>query len=208
MEISAKIKEVQKIMGKNFIGKDELEKISPRFKISVPENVPNLPFDLSFLKKVKKDYILILGAPVTLNKMREIFGIDPEKSEPCFYNQDWYLKEKFAAKETLKIKWYLISKKISAKTRGKNPEIIAKSLKGKESLPTAVLAAFVFFAYYFLTKEMLWKNDFIWCKDKDVNGDRIYVGRYFDPKKINKNGFNIHRHLSIKPNYGAALEIL
>jgi len=207
MERKSKIEEAKKIMGKNFIGTEELEKISPYFGVSVPKKIPNLPFDLDLLRKRKKDHILILGSPLSINKMREIFGIDPKKFEPCFYNQDWYLKEKFVSK-SLKLKWYLISKKIDPKSRAKNPEIIIKNLKNKESLPEAVLAAFTFFAYYFLTKEILWKNDFIWCSDKDSNKDRIYVGRYSDPKKINKNGFNIHRHLSIKPNYGTVYEII
>ena len=35
-----------------------------------------------------------------------------------------------------------------------------------------------------------------------TNSDQIYVGRYIDPIKINKNGFSIHRHLKIKNNYG------
>ena len=55
---------------------------------------------------------------------------------------------------------------------------------------------------------MLWRHDFIWCDDSDHNGDRIYTGRYIDPNGINKNGFNIHRHLSIRPCYGAAPVII
>jgi len=209
----------QKIMGKNFIGPKELEKIGLDLKIKKLSEIklpmPRIKYSTEFLAKVKNSHILILGIscdfkgkPLTINRMRQNFGTDPKKSEPCFYNQDWYLKEDFAAKKTLNFDWYLISKKIKEKTRGINPEKIPLLLTEKESLPLAILAAFTFFAYYFLTKEKLWEKEFIWCKDVDSNGDQIYVGRYTDPKNINKNGFNIHRHLKIRSWFGAAPQIL
>lgn len=207
--------QAKKIMGSNFIGPDELKKISGRLGIVNPDKlgrIPTVPYGEKELKKFAKDYILILGIPknadgqaLTLNVMRIFFGFDPKIKEPCFYNQDWYLKEKFAKDAALDFKWYLIQKSVKKNSRGKRPEDIAKLLKNKEKFPPAILTAFVFFAYYFLTGgKILWKHDFIWCSDKDKNGDRIYTGRYIDPKKINKNGFNVHRHLSIRPCYGIA----
>jgi len=204
MERKTNIAEAQKIMGKNFIGPKELKKIGSLLGVDVSDKFPAVPFKKDLLNKIRKDYILILGLPVTINKIRESFGYNPKKAEPCFYNQDWYLREEFASKCKLQNKWYLIRKKVVPQTRGKNPEKIKKGI-----FPSVVLATFTFFAYYFNSNgEILWENDFIWCKDKDSNGDRIYVGRYKDPKKINKNGFNIHRHLSIRSCYGVAQEIL
>ncbi|MFA4833306.1 MAG: hypothetical protein WC619_00485 [Patescibacteria group bacterium] len=214
------IKQVKRIMGGNFIGPDELKKISSKLNIADPHKMedllPEIPFTLSYLEKVSKDYILILGIPedksgkkLTINRMRVIFGQNPAKKEPCFYNQDWYLEEKFAKDVSLKFKWYLIRKIVIKNSRGKNPEDIHSRLKEKENFPLAVLTVFVFFSYYFLNKgQILWKDNFIWCSDKDKNGDRIYTGRYLDPKRINKDGFNIHRHLSIRPCYGLAPQII
>lgn len=216
MERRADLKEAKKILGRNFVGPNELLRINKRLKILVPKNnLPKIPLKTKDLIKLKKDYILILGInkdkhgrPLTINRLREIFGLDPKKSEPCFYNQDWYLQEKFASKKTLETKWYIIKKTVSTKTKGKTPQEIDRILTKKESFPSAILATFAFFSYYLLNRKILWKEDFIWCKDSDSNGDRIYVGRYIDPKKINKDGFNIHRHLSIKKCYGLAPEIL
>ena len=210
------LREAKKIMGVNFIGPEEFFKISESFKISVPQkNIPTIFLDRDYLKRISEGYILILGLsedlegrPLTINRMHKIFGSEPKKSEPCFYNQDWYLKEKFAKDEILKFKWYIIKKSVDKKTKGKNPEKIRKNFKEKENFPSAVLATFVFFAYYLCNHKILWKNDFIWCKDKDSNGDRIYVGRYEDSKEINKNGFNIHRHLSIRSCHGVVSEII
>lgn len=208
-----KWQDAKQIMGKNFIGPNELSLIATELGIAPIKNIPVVQHDGKTLKRVSKDYLLILGVskmkdgkPLTLNNMRVHFGWDPIVSEPCFYNQDWYLKEKFASKTVLKNRWYLIRKDVLRETRGVRPDILEGKLKKGEQFPSAILTAFTFFAYYFLNDgTKLWNHDFIWCNDKDKNGDRIYTGRYTDPKKINKNGFNIHRHLSIRPAYGATI---
>ena len=201
----------QKIMGRNIIGPDELMSIAEEMGIAPIKDAPTIPYDEKTLRKLAKDFILVFGVaaerdgkPLTINTLRERFGIDPDAGEPCFYNQDWYLKERFADVTTLKKKWYLIRKNVVKESRGVHPDTIEKKLKAKEEFPPAILTAFTFFAYSFLNGgALLWTNDFIWCSDKDKNGDRIYTGRYSDPKKLNKNGFNVHRHLSIRPSYGA-----
>lgn len=209
------IKIAKKIMVKNFIGPDELDTISDFLNINKIDsnNIPTIPFSESILKN-NKNSILALGVnnykdggAVTLNSLRSLFGVDPSKKEPCFYNQDWYLSQSFANKG-LEMKWYLINKDIKVGTRGEEPGKIINTLDKTESLPKAVVTAFVFFANYLINKEILWKEDFIWCSDLDDNGDRIYVGRYVDPLGKNKNGFNIHRHLRIRPCYGVVTEIL
>lgn len=203
----------KKIMGKNFIGPAELAKIKDKLKIKNPLllKVPPVPFNEKLLKKIKNDYLLVLGSsknktgqPLTINVLRKTFGLNPIKTEPCFYNQDWYLKEKFATQITLADRWYLIAKKVKNNSRGASPGQLKE-----EKLPSAIMAAYAFFAYYFLiNRQKLWVNDFIWCSDKDHNGDQIYVGRYLDPNQANKNGFNIHRHLTINKNYGVSPIIL
>lgn len=208
----------KKIFGKNFIGPDELVKISQA--MNLPDNLKGnnmakIPFDVDYLKNIGKDYILILGLSkdkngkkLTLNNMKDYFVMDSSIKEPSFYNQDWYLKEDFASKKTLENRWYLIKKKVIDKTRGKRPDEIEKALDTTQKFPLAILTAYTFFANYFLNNgEILWKNDFIWCSDQDHNGDIIYTGRYEDPIGINKKGFNIHRHLAIRPVYGLAPEI-
>jgi hypothetical protein len=205
-------------MGKNFIGPDELKIIAGQINIAADFNLSTLPpinFSEERLKEIAASHILILGVPrnaagkkLTLNSLRDFFGLDPAIKEPCFYNQDWYLNESFAVDETLKQKWYAIARQVKASSRAKRPDEIAAFLGPGESFPSAILMAYTFFANYFLNgKEILWPHDFIWCSDQDKNGDIIYVGRYEDPNCLNKNGFNIHRHLSIRPCYGAALQM-
>lgn len=200
--------QAKKIMGKNFIGPEELGAISAKLGIAdvSKPRIAKILFTESVLKKHRKNAFLILGVQkfkngkkMTLNNLRTRFGTNPKK-EPCFYNQDWYLKEDFAAQKTLKPAWYLVSTSVQSNTRGQNPERIKRSVKNGYEFPSAVLAAFTFFTYYFYTGGgMLWKRDFIWCSDRDSNGDRIYVGRY---------PFNVHRHLRIRAWYGLAPQIV
>ncbi|OGG73759.1 hypothetical protein A3A40_01555 [Candidatus Kaiserbacteria bacterium RIFCSPLOWO2_01_FULL_54_20] len=193
------------------IGPEELLK----FPFKCGGEAPLIPFSDEILRAHADTHLLVFtprayldGTPITLNSLRERFGIDPAVSEPCMYNQDWYLKEEFASETVLDGKWHLMRKNVLDAARAKRPEDIEASLSG-EGFPSAASAAFAFFAWWFATGgETLWKNDFVWCSDRDHNGDRIYVGRYIDPTGINKNGFNIHRHLSLRPAHSAAPEVI
>ena len=204
----------KKIMGQNLIGPEELNRISRFLNIGKVKKTPTVGFSEQTLKKVRRTHLLVLGVAknknnksLTINRLRSWLGTDPAKSEPCFYNQDWYLKEKFAEKTTLANHWYLISKMVLRKSLGKNSAWLKNNFSSQEKFPMAILATFTFFAYYFLKKKLLWPKNFIWCSDLDHRGDRIYVGRYHDHARLNKNGFNIHRHLSVNADWGLAPEI-
>ncbi|MFA6279122.1 MAG: hypothetical protein WCS97_01350 [Candidatus Paceibacterota bacterium] len=188
------------------IGPDELAAMPYDFGVL---SAPVIPWSEEELAQHSKTHVLIFTPCVaTINSLREKFGIDPNVSEPCFYNQDWYLKEDFA-NTPLDGKWHLIRKQVLEDARAKQPEEIEAALAHEESFSTAVTCAFAFFSYWFHTNgEKLWEHDFVWCSDRDHNGDRVYIGRYEDPDGVNKNGFNIHRHLALRHSYSAAPEII
>jgi len=203
MEGIVSIKEAKTIFGKNFIGKEELSKYSDELGIEIPEFVPSIPFERDLLISNSKDFLLILGIStmkggkdLSLSSLINFFGKSPKNSEPCFYNQDWYLKEGFMQK-SLANKWYMIKHSVYESSRAISPEI----LRTQYQFPSAVQCAFAFFSSWFCRSECLWKNEYIWCYDLDHNGDRIYVGRYIDIDGINNNGFSIHRHLALRNCY-------
>jgi hypothetical protein len=206
MERAPTITETRKIFGMNFLGPEEIEQCAKQLGIRIPAVIPEIPYNLETLKRVGQagNHLLALSvsyasdnSPINLLHLRTLFGTDPNYSEPCFYNQDWYLHEEFAT-SILETRWNLISKSVIGESRGENPE----SLTAKHAFPSAVSCAWIFFLVWFHTGEILWKDDYIWCNDRDHNNDRIYVGRYSDAAGINKNGFEIHRHLSLKSCYG------
>ncbi len=209
MERVATLIEAKQMFGVNFIGSQELLPFFDRLGIDINNvHIPSLEkYSFSVLEKACNDgYILILGIDtvngkrITLEILRSVFGTNPDVSEPCFYNQDWYLEESFFKESTIETQWYLIKKDVEHDSRAIQPsELIRRGY----NFPPAILCAYTFFAYYFARGEYLWYHDFIWNCDVDHNNDRIYVGKYHDIDGVNKNGFSIHRHLALRNCYGA-----
>ena len=201
------IEKAKILFGNNYIGREELLPLFKKMGLSYPDNIniPAIHYNISELTQYSQDYVLILGIPnlgtikLNIENFRNYFGTDPSISEPCFYNQDWYVKENFIT-QTLDSRWYLLKKTVLDDTRAVQPEAL---LNKKINFPSAILCTYTFFAYYYCRAEYLWYHDFVWCSDLDHNGDRIYVGKYHDIDGVNKNGFSIHRHLALRPCYAA-----
>lgn len=201
------IEEAKRLFGENFIGKDDLKSFFKALGfVDVEIQEKPIEYTDSDLKKAADEgYILIYGVKnvngqnITLRFLRDKFGVNPDVSEPCLYNQDWYLKEDFMDM-ALNAQWYLIKKEVFEDTRAVMPsDLMQRGL----DFPSAILCGYTFFAYYYARNEYLWWHDFVWCCDIDHNGDRIYVGKYHDIDGVNKNGFSIHRHLALRPCYGS-----
>lgn len=199
--------QIRQLFGVNYIGKEELE---PLFSVLgfVDADIREVPIpygNADLQKAANEGYILIYGIGcingqnITLKFLRESFGVNPDDSEPCLYNQDWYMKEDFMDLK-LADRWYLIKKEVFEDTRAVMPGDLTKQ---GLNFPPAILCGYTFFAYYYARNEYLWWHDFVWCCDTDHNGDRIYVGKYHDIDGVNKNGFSIHRHLALRPCYGS-----
>ena len=199
------------LFGDRFLGGDELRPLLQALgfpSLSLEEKP--IPFDEDTLQKAASEgYILVwcpaslAGTDVTLRFLRDRFGIDPALSEPCFYNQDWYLAEAFMDRP-LDDAWHLIRKDVLESSRAVQPTDL---LQTGFCFPPAVLCAWVFFAWYYVRNQFLWWHDFVWCSDTDHNGDRVYVGKYHDIDGVNKNGFSIHRHLALRSCYGAVCSL-
>lgn len=198
---------LKQLFGDRLIGPDELRPLLERLGWGTDLMVPEMNYSQEQLEQSAEDYLLVMGVPeiggkaVTIRTLREAFGFDPDESEPCFYNQDWYMHESFIDR-TLEARWYLVRKQVVESSRAVMPEqLMADSFV----FPSAILCAFAFFAYYFQYGDHLWYHDFVWCSDTDHNGDRIYVGKYHDIDGVNKNGFSVHRHLALRPCYAAVM---
>lgn len=191
------------IFGNHLIGPDQVRSFYSRLGLSAPSDLTNeIPYDKKILEEKRGSHILVLFTPIsangqklTINRLRDSFGLDPSEGEPCFYNQDWYVNEPFANKGETSTRWHLISRDLAEPYRGILPV-------SEVPLPSALLLTYIFFITAFSIDEILFPNIFVWSSDTDSNGDRIYVGRYYDPKGIAKNGFSVHRHLSITKIYG------
>ena len=193
----------QQILDKSFIGSEKLKRIDGAFSLVIPVKIPEIPFDEQFLKYHKDTHILILCVTkfsdeknISISEIRNKIAV--YNGNPCFYNQDWYLNEQFINKP-LELKWLLLSKSVLDESRAMPADKVVATYK----LNAAVELTYAFFVNYFVNNgEKLWNNDYVWCSDVDDKGDQIYVGRYTDASGLNADGFEIHRHLRIKKNYG------
>lgn len=207
MERAPKINAAKELFGSSFIGPEEINGLKSELQFLNVNNLKStsIPFDLALLDRLKSSHFLFYFHPyfkdnsfVTIMKLRSFFGSDASISEPCFYNQDWYLNERFASSHSIGAGWYLIQKEVATETRGLSPETIDHI-----NAPPILLCTYLFFLHYTINNSILWENDYIWCDERDMNGDLLYVGRYKDASKLVKNGFSVHRHLRIKNNYGS-----
>ena len=117
------IEQAKILLGNNFIGLDELRPLFTRMGgLYDGIEIPEIGYSWFELQQHSNDHILILGLSeldnikLSIQTFRDCFGIDPNVSEPCFYNQDWYLKEKFLD-NTLKNGWYLLKKTVLENSR-------------------------------------------------------------------------------------------
>ena len=120
--------QIRQLFGVNFIGEEELKPFFKALGFGKVENkeCPIQYNDSDLQKAASEGYILIYGVrningqDVTLKFFREKFGVNPDESEPCLYNQDWYMKEDFMD-TTLETKWYLIKKDVYEESRAVMP---------------------------------------------------------------------------------------
>jgi hypothetical protein len=196
----------KKKLGKNFIGPEEINLICEDFLCFSEEEYIRIPFSLD---EISTNQLLILTKSTLKNKklltiatFKDAFQNSPHCNKVVFYNQDWYLNEKFYNENVLNLEWKIIPLHAENQNRGILPsnEIVA-------NLPSAILLVYAFFIYACKNQEVLWPHDYLWCSDVDNENDKIYVGRYFDIKGLAKPGFSIHRHLSIKNNYTFFTEV-
>lgn len=130
-----KILRAKEIMGRNFLGRREIEKA---FGIKInPESVPEIPFSREDLERANElNQFLILridempnGEPLTVGEMNKLLkGKVNDGGKTLFYDDGsgniedsgWYKNEDFITKEVPKLSWALVSKEIIPNSSSKN----------------------------------------------------------------------------------------
>jgi hypothetical protein len=103
-----------------------------------------------------------------------------------FHRQDWYMGEKFMD-TSLPLDFQPME---PWKLRFESASVFSVSM-----LPMAVALAYSFIHY---PDSLLWSH-YLWCREKDQFGQRIYVGGVC---LQNDFKFEIHRHLEITSKWG------
>lgn len=103
-----------------------------------------------------------------------------------FYrNQDWFLGEKFMNALPNERSW-------------KTPSRFA--LRGKVPKKERGLWLAVDLAHAFVVdpESTFWEDRWIWCRDKDAGGRRVFCG-------VRNGRYQIHRHIAVDHSFGVAV---
>ena len=214
MEGGTTLIRARELFGDYLLGPREIGAAGSRMELFVNPAAPPIPWTDEAMERYSSTHLLVLavaqhnsGEAITLASLRKRFRTDP-LNPPCFYNQEWFLREAFFLSGELQPGWHLIEKAPNNQSRAQDPEKLAAALDSASIFPSAVLLAYVFLLFYLSRGgRVLWEHDYLWCADRDGNGDRIYVGHYHDPAGLSQSGFEIHRFLTLRDCYGLAAEV-
>jgi hypothetical protein len=156
------------IMGKNFLG---LEEVRRSYGIALdPEPLAEIPFSEETLQACKDTHVLVAGAALSLNEIRQL-------AEGDFYETDWYKRESFA---TTKVgaRWYLLRKEPVPESRGKTYDQQCSLLTKEEEVPLACEVTYMVILYWLTHRERLLPDVYVRCRDKGSNGNCVYVAGF------------------------------
>lgn len=111
--------------------------------------------------------------------LRELLETYPDR----FYPQTWYVDEPFMD--------------VDAPSAVRLPGFLETPSPNGQELPRATMLAQLYLLY---PHEDIWTH-YLWCKDTDRMGQRVYVGGV---SPLNGHRFEIHRHLHLTSRWGVA----
>jgi len=161
----------RKIMGKNFFGQEEAEKLFG-VKPSDEEQavLARIPFTEEELKEARDTHILAAVFPLSLLQIKE-------KAEHLFYKQDWYQDQAFA-KEQGKAEWALVHKDIVPDSANETWDNQQTLLQLNEEVPAVRVMAYAVIGHCLATGERLLPSIYARCKDFSSGGCRVGLGGF------------------------------
>ena len=122
-KIQIDIETARKLMGKDFIGPDEVRSAFLN-QVEIPSVLPLIPFTRRELKRAKElGQVLILHSPVTMAQIKSALNGKLEDESKLLNNDDitdWYEDKSFFNTELSRADWTLITKEVLPGSLGKN----------------------------------------------------------------------------------------
>jgi len=176
------LREAQAIMGRNYIGPADLEKILPlfagdqkRFKRFYP-----IPFSQEILQKHRRTHILIFDLGWSIKKLRK--QIWQSRADEIFVNiapvKPWYQRELFF-NLSARPQWRLIRKQAVPHSLNQSfAQQIQFLWSSGEFVPEAREVIFLMVAYYLKTKQRLFRDYFVRTNSYFGIKDVVFI-KYF-----------------------------
>jgi hypothetical protein len=166
-------KRARDIMGNNFLGVEDLIK---HFGVSLTDDevsaLREIPFTEAQLLECKDTHVLFPGYPLSILDIRD------RVPHELFYSQDWYNDEKFAKKEKVGLRWYLIRKDIVKDSTSKIYQEQTALLSANEEAPRACEVIYMIMLYFLAYQKRLFENVYTRCSDLSSYGSHVGVGDF------------------------------
>ena len=131
-----------------------------------------IPFSEETLRACKDTHVLVAGAPLSINQMREL-------ADSIFCPGDWCNREPFANDKKVVVRWYLLRKEPVPESRSKTYGQQTALLKDEE-VPFACEMTYLIILHWLTHRERLLPHVFVRCQDKESDGDRVDIGGFGD----------------------------
>ena len=174
-------------------------RLTPKQMMAVEEfpcdAVLNSPCPFNPGKMVRETHFAFVGLEqITIMELQKL---NPKKTEPRFYDyapDSWYSKEKFAAKETLKLHWYLLLKDIVPGSESKTFDEQVAMLPKEYEVPSAVAETAKDLLIFKKTGVYVNPTRYARTSDVDSDGRRVSVG-YCDSRGVRVSSWYGRRRL-------------
>lgn len=167
------------IMGTNFLGIDEVEQaFGVKYSSGDRAKLAQIPFDEATLKACVRTHVLVAGFPMSINDVRQKVSGNAARLFYSALGKAWFEREQLV-QIAVGVRWFLLRKEpvqnSTSKTYGEQEGLIPQG----EEIPFARDIVFAIMALFLTTRERLFENVYVRCRDVHTDGHRVYVG-YFD----------------------------
>lgn len=159
------------IMGENFLHAQAAKKFHTSFLSREYPITAEVPCSADILYEYQNTHILVCVPRLS------IIDIHSRVNSGIFFEHDkiWY-EQQFFATDRAPAKWYLIRKTAIPGSESLIWDKQILLLSDKETIPPARVMTYAVIAYYLMTGQKLFRNQFVFTSDVDSLAQRVGIG--------------------------------
>lgn len=186
-DLSVNIETAREIMGKNFIGPDDIaEHAEINFSPDDLAFYSKVPFSKKTLLKCQNTHVLICG--ISVNTLWIYINVPEGRLH--FDSDPWWFEEPFACNHRTLKGWYLIRRNVIPDSIGKTYDEKVKIVDAHdEDVPMACELIYLMMFYYLVTGIRLFESIKTQCRDICINKINFHIG-FFQKGHIDVRGRN------------------
>ncbi len=178
MQTTESHEKAQAIMGRNFLGLEEVEKaFGVKYSTGDRAKLATIQFSDETLCASKDTHVLVAGFRMSINDIRKNRNVKGNAAKLFFsaVGEGWYNDEPFA-NASVECRWFLLRKKPIDNSTSKTYEEQLQLIPRGEENPWARDVVFATIALFLTTGERMFEKIYVRCKDVSSRGGRFGVG--------------------------------